>query len=129
MRSGDCWCSLLLIAMQEIRRKSTKETQDIKEDLKKKEQLKEAAAKRKEKQDEIEAKARIKAKIAADKEERQLEQHRKRQSARVEQFQPQREVALRLRRWALWNRSPPRPILKLDFDCRPVQVICRRHSQ
>ena len=57
---------------QEIRRKSTKETQDIKEDLKKKEQLKEAAAKRKDKQDEIDAKARIKAKIAADKEERRL---------------------------------------------------------
>ncbi|KAI4207211.1 MAG: hypothetical protein LQ346_000705 [Caloplaca aetnensis] len=57
---------------EEIRRKSTKETQDIKEDLKKKEQLKEAAAKRKEKQDEIDAKARIKAKIAADKEERRL---------------------------------------------------------
>ncbi|KAL8736369.1 MAG: hypothetical protein Q9181_002446 [Wetmoreana brouardii] len=57
---------------EEIRRKSTKETQDIKEELKKKEQLKEAAAKRKEKQDEIDAKARIKAKIAADKEERRL---------------------------------------------------------
>ena len=58
--------------MQEIRRKSTKETQDIKEDLKKKEQMKEAAAKRKEKQDEIAAKQRIKDKIAADKEERRL---------------------------------------------------------
>ena len=46
--------------------------QDIKEDLKKKEQLKEAAAKRKEKQDEIAAKTRIKAKIEADKEERRL---------------------------------------------------------
>lgn len=57
---------------QEIRRKSTKETQDIKEDLKKKEQLKEAAAKRKEKQDEIDAKARIKAKVASDKEDRRL---------------------------------------------------------
>ncbi len=44
----------------------------MKEDLQKKEQLKEAAAKRKEKQDEIEAKGRIKAKIAADKEERRL---------------------------------------------------------
>ena len=61
-----------LIPWQEIRRKSTKETQDIKEDLKKKEQLKEAAAKRKEKQDDMEAKARIKAKIAADREERRL---------------------------------------------------------
>ena len=58
--------------MQEIRRKSTKEAQDIKEDLKKKEQLKEAAAKRREKQEETDAKARIKAKIAADKEERRL---------------------------------------------------------
>ena len=58
--------------LQEIRRKSTKETQDIKEDLKKKEQLKEAAARRKEKQDEIAAKERIKEKIAADKEERRL---------------------------------------------------------
>ncbi|KAL8833685.1 MAG: hypothetical protein Q9170_004130 [Blastenia crenularia] len=57
---------------EEIRRKSTRETQDIKEDLKKKEQLKEAAAKRKEKQGEIDAKARIKAKIAADKEERRV---------------------------------------------------------
>ncbi|KAL8850140.1 MAG: hypothetical protein Q9221_004901 [Calogaya cf. arnoldii] len=62
----------ILNVHQEIRRKSTKETQDIKEDLKKKEQLKEAAAKRKEKQDEIDAKARIKAKIASDKEDRRL---------------------------------------------------------
>ena len=46
--------------------------QDIKEDLKKKEQLKEAAAKRQEKQDEIAAKARIKVKIEADKEDRRL---------------------------------------------------------
>ena len=61
-----------LTRAQEIRRKSTKETQDIKEDLKKKEQLKDAAAKRKEKQDEIAAKERIKAKIAADKEDRRL---------------------------------------------------------
>ncbi|SLM40911.1 ubx domain [Lasallia pustulata] len=57
---------------EEIRRKSTKETQNIKEDLQKKEQLKEAAAKRKEKQDEVTAKEKIKAKIAADKEERRL---------------------------------------------------------
>ena len=61
---------------QEIRRKSTKETQDIKEDLQKKEQIKQAAAKRREKQDDIDAKARIKAKIAADKEERRLKQEK-----------------------------------------------------
>ncbi|KAL2042205.1 hypothetical protein N7G274_004693 [Stereocaulon virgatum] len=57
---------------EEIRRKSTKETADIKEELKKKEQLKEAAAKKREKQEEIAAKERIKQKIAADKEERRL---------------------------------------------------------
>lgn len=57
---------------QEIRRKSTKETQDLKEDLQKKELLKAAAVKRREKQEEIAAKEKIKAKIAADKEERRL---------------------------------------------------------
>ncbi len=57
---------------EEIRRKSTKETQDIKEDLKKKEQLKDAAAKKREKAAEVAAKERTKAKIAADKEERRL---------------------------------------------------------
>jgi UBX domain-containing protein 1/4 len=50
--------------------KSTKETEDLKEDLKKKEQIKEAAKKRQEKLDDIEAKKRIKAKIEADREER-----------------------------------------------------------
>ena len=44
----------------------------MKEDLQKKEQIKEAAKKRKEKQDEIAAKERIRAKIVADKEERRL---------------------------------------------------------
>ena len=67
------YCSMRAnIPLQEIRRKSTKETADIKEDLKKKEQLKEAAAKKREKQEEIAAKERIKQKIAADKEERRL---------------------------------------------------------
>ena len=44
----------------------------MKEDLRKKEQLKDAAAKRKDKQEELAAKERIKAKIAADREERRL---------------------------------------------------------
>ena len=44
----------------------------MKEDLKKKEQLKEAAAKKREKQEEIAAKQRIRAKIEADKEERRV---------------------------------------------------------
>lgn len=50
--------------------KSTKETQDIKEDMERKERIKEAAKKRAEKLADIEAKKRIKARIEADKEER-----------------------------------------------------------
>ncbi|KAL2013863.1 hypothetical protein VTN00DRAFT_1388 [Thermoascus crustaceus] len=61
---------------EEIRRKSTRETQDIKEELRKKEQLKEAAKRKKERQEDIEAKQRIRAKIAADKEERRLKAER-----------------------------------------------------
>lgn len=57
---------------QEIRRKSTKETSDLKEELRKKEQLKEAMVKRKEKQDDIAARKSIQAKIAADREDRRL---------------------------------------------------------
>ena len=62
----------MLTLYQEIRRKATKEQADIKEDLQKKERLKEAALKKREKQDELDAKARIRQKIAADKEERRL---------------------------------------------------------
>lgn len=61
---------------QEIRRKSTKESQDIKEELARKQQMKEAAKKRAEKQADIEAKKRVKAKIEADKEERRLKAER-----------------------------------------------------
>lgn len=63
---------------QQIRQKSTRESQDIKEDLAKKEQIKEAAKKRQEKLADIEAKKRIQARIAADKEERRLKQERER---------------------------------------------------
>ena len=49
----------------QIRRKATKEQQDIKEDLAKKEQIKEAEAKRREKQADVEAKKRIQAKPLA----------------------------------------------------------------
>lgn len=61
---------------EQINRKKTKETEDLKEQLKVKEQLKEAEKKKKEKQEEIEAKKRIQAKIAADKEERRLKAER-----------------------------------------------------
>ena len=75
---------------KEIRRKSTKQTQDIKEDLKKKEQLKEAAEKRREKQEELAAKERIKAKIVADKEERRqrIEKEKAEREGRAPAFEP-----------------------------------------
>ena len=56
--------------MQQIRQKSTKESQEAKEELAKKQAVKEAAAKRQEKLEDQEAKRRIKAKIEADKAER-----------------------------------------------------------
>ncbi|ODA80757.1 hypothetical protein RJ55_03716 [Drechmeria coniospora] len=55
---------------ERIRHKATRETQDAKEELARKEQIKEAARKRLEKQEDMEAKKRIKAKIEADKAER-----------------------------------------------------------
>jgi UBX domain-containing protein 1/4 len=59
-----------LIAVQKIRQKSTKETQEAKEELQRKQQIKEAAKKRQEKLDDLDAKRRIKAKIEADRAER-----------------------------------------------------------
>ena len=50
--------------------KATKESQDIKEELQKKERLKEAAAKKQEKKDEENARKRVLAKLEADKQER-----------------------------------------------------------
>ena len=61
---------------EQINRKKTKETEDLKEQLAVKEQLKEADKKKREKREEIEAKKRIQAKIAADKEERRLKSER-----------------------------------------------------
>ncbi|KAJ9661860.1 hypothetical protein H2201_006340 [Coniosporium apollinis] len=55
---------------EEIRRKATKEGQDVKEALQNKERIKEAQAKRREKQEEIEARKRALAKIEADRAER-----------------------------------------------------------
>lgn len=60
----------LLTPFQKIRQKSTQEVQDLKEELARKEQIKEAAKKRQEKADDLEAKRRIKARIEADKAER-----------------------------------------------------------
>ncbi|KAK5280347.1 hypothetical protein LTR40_006482, partial [Exophiala xenobiotica] len=61
---------------EQINRKKTKETEDLKEQLRVKEQIKEAEKKRREKQADIDAKKRIQAKIAADKEERRLKTER-----------------------------------------------------
>ena len=56
--------------------KSTKEAQDIKEELAKQEQIKIAAKKRQEKLEDIAAKKKIQERIAADKEERKLKAER-----------------------------------------------------
>ena len=63
-------------ANEKIRQKSTKEIQDIKEDMANKEQIKAAADKRAEKLRDAAAKKRIQDKIAADKEERRLKSER-----------------------------------------------------
>lgn len=63
---------------EEIRRKHTKEHDDAKEILQRKEQIKEAAAKKQEKLDDIAAKKRIKDKIEADKAARKAKQEQDR---------------------------------------------------
>lgn len=78
---------------EEIRKKSTKETQDIKEELAKKEQIKEAAKKRQEKLADIEVKKRIQAKIAADKEERRLKSEREKAEREGRAAPPEPAVA------------------------------------
>jgi DNA repair exonuclease SbcCD ATPase subunit len=55
---------------EEIRKKHTKDVDDAKEELQRKEQMKQAAAKKQEKADDLAAKKRIKDKIEADKAER-----------------------------------------------------------
>ncbi|PSK34325.1 hypothetical protein B9Z65_8651 [Elsinoe australis] len=72
----------------EISKKKAKDLQDIKEDLAKKEQIKEAQKKRQEKQADIEAKKRIKAKIEEDKEARRLKAEQEK-AARAGQPVPQ----------------------------------------
>jgi UBX domain-containing protein 1/4 len=75
---------------EQISRKKNKESEDLKEQLRAKEQIKEAEKKRKEKLDDIEAKKRIQARIAADKEERRLKADReKAERAGVAAPQPQ----------------------------------------
>lgn len=64
------WTGSNSLCLQQIRLKASKESQDIKEELQRKEQIKEAAKKRMEKLEDIEAKKRIKARIEADKLER-----------------------------------------------------------
>ena len=54
--------------------KSTRETQDLKEELARKEQIKQAAKKRQEQLQDLEAKKKIKAQIEADKAERKRKQ-------------------------------------------------------
>lgn len=77
---------------EQISRKKTKESEDLKEQLRVKEQIKDAEKKRKEKQDDIDAKKRIQAKIAADKEERRLKSEREK-AVRAGAAPPQPQTA------------------------------------
>lgn len=82
--------------------KSTKETQEAKEDLQRREKIKEAEQKRQEKLDDIEAKRRIKAKIEEDKAERRrkAEEAKAIREGRAQGEQPIPEVAA---------AAPPKP--------------------
>ena len=73
---------------EQIRMKSTKESQDIKEELQKKERIKEAQAKRAEKQADTDARKRVLAKLEADKQERKRKADAER-AARAGQAPPQ----------------------------------------
>lgn len=93
---------------EQIRLKATKEQSDAKEELAKKEQIKEAQAKRREKQADIDAKKRIQAKIAADKEERKLKAERDK-AARAGQSLPVEPLADAMPATASTTTTAPKP--------------------
>lgn len=73
---------------EQIRMKNTKESQDAKEELQKRERIKEAQAKKREKQEEAEARKRVLAKLEADKQERKRKAEMEK-AARLGQAPPQ----------------------------------------
>ena len=78
----------------EIKKKHTKETEDLKEELARKEQIKDAQKKKQEKADDVAAKKRIKDKIEADKAERRRKaDEEKAQRANPDAFNPTTEQA------------------------------------
>lgn len=81
--------------VQKIRQKATRDTQDAKEELERKEQIKEAAKKRQEKHADAEAKKRVRAKIEADKAERRrkAEQEKAAREGRASEASAPAEVA------------------------------------
>lgn len=87
--------------------RSTKEVQELKEDMAKKEQIKEAAKKRQEKLDDIAAKQRIKDKIAADKEARRLKAEQ--QKAEREGRAPPADPSITAAQAAAPTSSAPKP--------------------
>ncbi|OAQ61554.1 UBA/TS-N domain-containing protein [Pochonia chlamydosporia 170] len=101
---------------EQIRQKSTKESQDLKEELARKEQIKEAAKKRQEKQDDMEAKKRIKAKIEADKAERR----RKAEEAKAAREGRAPEVAAGSAAPAPAAVAPPKP--KADHNTARLRL-------
>lgn len=78
---------------EQIRLKNTKESQDAKEELQKRERIKEAQAKRREKQDEAEAKKRVLAKLEADKQERKRKAEMEK-AARLGQAPPEQSASV-----------------------------------
>ncbi|KAG9245045.1 ubiquitin-related domain-containing protein [Calycina marina] len=99
---------------EKIRMKSTKDVQDIMENMAKKEQIKAAADKRKEKQADALAKQKIKDKIAADKEERRL---------KVEKVKAEREG-----RAVAEPVAAPAPVASSSGP-RPAATECRLRLQ
>lgn len=105
-------------ANEKIRMKSTKEVQDIKEEMAKKEQIQIAAKKRQEKLDDIAAKQRIKEKIAADKEERRLkaEKQKAEREGRAAPADPSIAAAQKASVPAAARAAPTESRLRLQTD-------------
>jgi len=94
---------------EQIRLKATKEQSDAKEELAKKEQIKEAQAKRREKQADIDAKKRIQARIAADKEERKLKSERDRAARAGQSLAAEPPLAAEATPAATASTAAPKP--------------------
>ncbi|KAK4928372.1 hypothetical protein LTR66_016230, partial [Elasticomyces elasticus] len=109
---------------EQISKKKTKESEDIKEQLRVKEQIKDAQKKRQEKQDDVDAKKRIQAKIAADKEERRLKTEQEK-AARAGQAIPQAQAGKEVKNGtdgAETNKQPAAPVAAAPSTSKPASA-------